>query len=193
MSAAFNITLDVKKAFFDRQKIEKAIGRANAKAMGDALRAIRQEARQSLLRRKTKPSPPNGPPYTRTTGQMNLKFILYYYDKATQTGVVGPIKFNGKTLDGAGRALSNTLPAFMEFGGSANTAEYQWLDTNTNVINKRFQRYDQLKKSSRKSSRAINKRVRRVVYKPKPFMGPALQKTNDEGLILDAWKYISLG
>ena len=185
--------MDVKKAFFDRQKIEKAIGRANAKAMGDALRAIRQEARQSLLRRKTKPSPPNGPPYTRTTGQMNLKFILYYYDKVTQTGVVGPIKFSGKTLDGAGRALSNTLPAFMEFGGSASTAEYQWLDTSTNVINRRFQRYDQLKKSSRKSSRAINKRVRRVVYKPKPFMGPALQKTNDEGLILDAWKYISLG
>ena len=193
MAAAFNITMDVKKSFFDRQKIEKAIGRANAKAMGDALRAIRQEARQSLLRRKTKPSPPNGPPYTRTTGQMNLKFILYYYDKVTQTGVVGPIKFNGKTLDGAGRALSNTLPAFMEFGGSASTAEYQWLDTSTNVINRKFQRYDQLKKSSRKSSRAINKRVRRVVYKPKPFMGPALQKTNDQGLILDAWKYISLG
>ena len=193
MAAAFNITMDVKKSFFDRQKIEKAIGRANAKAMGDALRAIRQEARQSLLRRKTKPSPPNGPPYTRTTGQMNLKFILYYYDKVTQTGVVGPIKFNGKTLDGAGRALSNTLPAFMEFGRSASTAEYQWLDTSTNVINRKFQRYDQLKKSSRKSSRAINKRVRRVVYKPKPFMGPALQKTNDQGLILDAWKYISLG
>ncbi len=192
MAAAFNIKMDVKSLFLDRQKIQKSIGRANAKAMGDALRAIRTNASQSLLRRTRTPSPPGGPPYTRTPGKMNLKFILYYYDRVTQSGIVGPIKFNGRNTDGAGRRLATTLPAFFEFGGSANVAEYKWRNNQTGMVT-RYQRYDQLKKKDRANHRAIKKRVRRAVYKPKPFMGPALEKTNDEGLILDAWKNISIG
>lgn len=191
----FDLTIraDAKDFFFDRAKVQKLVKDKERVPMMQALGFIRKTARRKLRFATKAYDPPPKPPRTRTKGDKNLKSILFYYDPKRSLGVVGPIKLNAKSKDAAGKRLPTTLPAFLHFGGSANVVDYQWQEIATNDIQRKYRIPQTLTKSERKKLRPINKRTRRVVYQPRPFMTDALNVADQEGVILDAWKNIVVG
>ena len=192
MAASFDITFNVKKMFLDTPKIQKQMKDPERKAMNQALGYIRKVSKNSLTRAKLARSAPGKPPKTRQSGDMNLKKILYYYDARKSMGLVGPVKFNKRNFDQSGKPIDRPLPQFFEFGGSAAVREYIWQDVKSGKSTG-YMRYDELPKSKRSRMRPTQKRVRRVVYGARPFMGPALELADREGKILDAWKNITVG
>lgn len=190
MATAFDIDIQMKKFFFDRPAVQKMIKDKERKPIEDALRVIRKQARQNVKRYVKKRSPRGGPPYTRTKGDDNLKKILYLYDPRKRVGIVGPIKLNKKSRDARGNQIKPTLPAFLEFGGSAAIEEFQWLDTKANVVIRKWQQYHTLETAQRRSYRSVARRVRQATYEPKPFMYPALLHADAQGKILASWKNV---
>lgn len=191
----FDLTIraDAKDFFFDRAKVQKLVKDKERVPIIKALSYIRKTARNSLRPAKKAYDPPPKPPRTRTRGGRNLKSIQFYYDRKRSLGVVGPIKTGSKSVDGTGKRLPTVLPAFLHFGGSANVVDYQWQNIATNDIQRKYRRPQELTASQSKKLRPVNKRVRRVVYQPRPFMTDALNVADQEGVILDAWKNIVVG
>lgn len=173
MTAAFHLTFDDKRSFFDRPLVDKSIDRARFKALGKAGAFVRRTARKSIRRTKTKISAPGEPP--RAHGpEPNIRTILFAYDPKTQSVVVGPVKLNGNQGD---------VPALLEFGGSAVRQFFlideSGEDSAFNVAAGRFVSAKSGRFISGKKIRYVHSRKapkRTVQYKPRPFMGPALEK-----------------
>lgn len=94
---------DIKQFFFDRERVIKAVSRARRIALSKAGAFIRTRARTSI--RKRKGVSEVGSPPSSHTGALR-KGILFGYDPARESVVVGPVGFRG-----------STAPAALEFGG----------------------------------------------------------------------------
>jgi phage gpG-like protein len=93
----------IKSMFFDRAKIVRAVSRAKRQVLSKAGAFIRQRARTSIRRRKGT-SRPGEPPLSHTG--LLRRFILFGYDRRSESVVVGPVGFR-----------RSTAPNVLEFGG----------------------------------------------------------------------------
>lgn len=125
------ITLDIKKFFFDRAAVIKAMDAASRRALNKAGGLVRKIARYSIKSRAKGTAPPGQPPYSHVGakrrklnrkrkkqgqepirgGFQGVKHILYGYEPSRQTVIVGPISNRRGTVT---RAL--------EFGGRSGRA-----------------------------------------------------------------------
>ena len=169
--------------FFDKPKVERAIDKATRKNMSRLGAFIQRRARSSIKRRKkyTTNSKPGKPPFNHSNSKFaSLKNIWFFYDKWTETGVVGPVQF--------GKQRSMTVPQLMEFGGSTHgkpqlvrvtpKAARTGLSANGKALTLTHP-YKSEKRMAKQEGRkekhlAIIKGPR--VYAPRPFMGPAFEQ-----------------
>ena len=98
------ITWRIKDVFFDRQAVISAVDVAKRKVLSKAGAFIRQTAKTSIRKRKGS-SPPGQPPFSHE-GSLR-KFILFGYDRSSDSVVVGPVGFK-----------NSTAPAVLEHGGA---------------------------------------------------------------------------
>lgn len=97
------VRADIKKFFFDRERVLKAVSRARRRALSRAGAFVRTRARTSIRKRRGT-SKPGRPPYSHE-GSLR-KGILFGYDPQRESVVVGPVGFKG-----------STAPTALEFGG----------------------------------------------------------------------------
>ncbi len=151
LTAPMRFTLEPAKSnFFDRKKIIDEIGAARAKVtaqqgnfvMKAARRLIRpppsERVRKKILSGKEtnakddrdfliKHASAGNPPYSQTG--LLRKFILYAWDSASLTTLIGPVLLTGQNM--------GTAPATLEYGGPATVPIYSqregrriWKDVN---------------------------------------------------------------
>ena len=97
------IDFRIKAMFFDRPKVQRAVNRAKRRSLSRAGAFIRQRARTSIRTRKRTSQP--GQPPTSHTGMLR-RFILFGYDRRSDSVVVGPVGFR-----------RSRAPNVLEFGG----------------------------------------------------------------------------
>jgi hypothetical protein len=128
MPKPFAINLEkTKRFFFDTKAVESLVDKAKRQALSKVGAFIRTTAIRSTKRkRKPKPSSrrskrkrapmvsaPGSPPFTHTAGKNNLKFVLFAYEPASESVIVGPVRLSTK------RNVAN----LMEFGGTATVQQ----------------------------------------------------------------------
>jgi hypothetical protein len=175
--------MTLQKLQIHRQKMERARKRGTHRAMISSLRDIRLIMRRNILRRRKSVSEPGKPPSVRSKeATRTLKFVLYAFDPATETGVVGSVFFPSRN-----RHVTNAdaVPGTLEKGGSVKyhevlvetRLESYWL-----VITSRTRKL--LSRGNRKTRR------RRVQIRPRPYAIRALERADQEDKIADAWRNV---
>lgn len=146
-----------KRYFFDRAKVLAAADAAVLRGLSRLGAFVRRRARTSLRRRK-KASAPGSPPSVHSKDNFaTLKNILFAYDPARRSVVVGPVRLNGSKG-------SPTVPELHEFGGTLQVAEAQ-------LSGGRWVRAGLARRFGDKSRPT---RVRAATYPARPTMRPAL-------------------
>lgn len=107
------IDIRIKLLFFDRAKVQRAVGRGKIKALSRAGAFIRQRAKSSIRRRRGA-SRPGNPPHSHTGYLRN--FIFFGYEPATESVVIGPVKLNQKNTE---------APRTLEHGGTTVITEFR--------------------------------------------------------------------
>lgn len=156
------IDLSIKSAFFDRPKVMAAVDKARRRALSRSGAYIRTAARSSIRPRKSY-SQPGQPPHSHEGSLRNL--ILFGYDAASDSVVVGPVGFR-----------RSTVPNLLEFGGKVR-------NTRRRVI-----RVGQPGRNE-KGQFVLGKTIeagQTLKYEPRPFMNPAMVKSKDQ--LPKAWK-----
>lgn len=152
----------MKDYFFDREAVMGRVEKARLRMLSKAGAYVRTSARSSLRRRKSVSQPGSPPSVHSTDDYASLKNILFVYDPASDSVVVGPLLVERQSQ--AIVAASSTVPGLLERGGSVTVRQRQQRDGSwTNV--RRF---------------TIGKAAQRTQTIPiaaRPFMLPAL-KTN---------------
>jgi len=97
------ITMRIKDMFFDRAAVVRAVDGAKRKVLSKAGAFIRTAARTSIRNRKG--SAPAGKPPHSHEGSLR-RLILFGYDKAADSVVVGPVGFK-----------KSVAPNVLEYGG----------------------------------------------------------------------------
>lgn len=98
------IDFRIKDLFFDRGKVMRAVDKAKRTVLSKAGAFIRTTAKHSI-RTKKGPAPPGRPPHSHEGSLRRL--ILFGYDRASDSVVVGPVGFR-----------KSTAPNVLEFGGT---------------------------------------------------------------------------
>lgn len=102
---SFTMSLkEAKEGFLDRQKVTAIVGRESVKALSRFGAFVRTRARTSIRKRKGISQP--GQPPSSHVGLLK-KGILFSYDKARQSVVIGPVKLN----------KPGEAPELLEYGG----------------------------------------------------------------------------
>ncbi len=175
---ASELTTEMKNFFFDRKRVKDAMDKATRRALVRSLAFVRKVQRNSI-RRSNKISEPGKPPRSHSNNPVaSIKNILFAYDEQTKSGIVGMVKINGR------RAKVNSnqeLPDLLEFGGPMRIEEVRfdgqaWRSPSPRRIRKLQRDYPN-----------IRYRRRQARMRARPSAGPALQKTNDAGMILSPW------
>ena len=152
------IDMRVTRMFFDKPKVLRAVNRAKYRALSKAGGWIRKTARFSMRRRKTSASP--GRPPSAHVGLLR-DFLFYAYDPSSRSVVIGPAAMKRRRDD---------VPALMEWGGTRHV--------------RRGELYK--RRGSKKWARAT--KSTNLKYAPHPFMGPALRKADQAGVLPEAWR-----
>lgn len=101
----------IKSLFFDRKVVLDAVDKAKRTVLSKAGAFIRTVARTSIRKRKGS-APPGSPPHSHVGLLRN--FILFGYDRASDSVVVGPAKSN----------KPNEAPRVLEHGGVTTTTRF---------------------------------------------------------------------
>lgn len=192
------LTLNIKTAkkfFFDRQKIIDRVGVDRARLLRNVGGYVSRTAARSMKKKgyARKPpknmngkagdrfraevrgevaSPPGSPPFTHSTDpKATLRKILFIYDTSKEAMVVGPVALNQKNAFG----MSGTVPALHEFGGTQTVKEKMVGGKVWRPIGKRGARSGQ------------PTRRRKATYPARPFMAPAVKKTQSTGKFSQLW------
>jgi hypothetical protein len=102
------LDLRIKQMFFDRPNVKRAVDAARRRVLSKAGAFIRQTARTSIRKRKGT-SAAGSPPYSHVG--LLRKFILFGYDRQSESVVVGPVGFR-----------ASTAPRVLERGGTTTVA-----------------------------------------------------------------------
>jgi hypothetical protein len=174
-----------KKMFLDRDGIIKRVGKQKSRFLAWAGASVRTTARRSMRSVKSPhPSLPGTPPRSRTG--LIKKLLFFFVDKNKQTVLVGPTLANGKQTD------SVPVPQLHEEGGTV-TRQFAFIANPDATQKDGADRFVTLDNAGRfreqRTGKFVNKRdikrivsskrakPRRVTYPPRPFMQPALEKT----------------
>jgi hypothetical protein len=204
VAGQFAISFRMHDFFFDRRFVADRMRRANRQALSKAGAFIRTRARTSLRRRK-KSSPPGRPPSVHSTdGVATLKNILFAYEPHGQSLVVGPVALNQVNQSWIDMR-SRTVPQVLEFGDVLTVHEWRFAEpenkqkwagwdkyTSSAKFSSEWRRRDRRWRNVARRRRrhtlsdlGVQTRSRRAIYRPRPFMGPALEAEKDH--IPDAW------
>lgn len=120
--ASLDVRFDMKRAFFDREGIIKAVEAKERRVLIQVGSFVRRTARSSIRTRrrptkgkrgrKTKPSQPGEPPISYE--KHGIKRIFFYYDKATASVGIGPELFDSKDV-----------PGLLELGGPGTIEDHR--------------------------------------------------------------------
>ena len=105
-----------KSWFFDRLKVQRAVGDATRRVLSKFGAFVRTAARHSIRKRKAVSQPGNPP--SSHTGLLRNR-IYFAYDPARQSVVIGPTPINQVTFDRDIKPVSGIVPEILEYGGSA--------------------------------------------------------------------------
>lgn len=105
------IDMRIKSLFFDREKVIRAVDKAKRAVLSKAGAFIRTVARTSIRKRKGS-APPGSPPHSHVGLLRN--FILFGYERASDSVVVGPAKLNKPT----------EAPRVLEHGGVTTVTKF---------------------------------------------------------------------
>lgn len=161
---SFGLEYKVTGQFFDRLAVQKMLPPLERRTLSRIGAFIRRRARSSIRRRK-RASQPGSPPSAHSSDKVaSIRNILFAYEASRKSVVVGPVKLNQVNSDWiTGGTI--TIPELMEFGGVLNIQE------KSTDSGKTWRR-----RNRRRSPRPWEIfRKRRAIYRPRPFMGPALQ------------------
>lgn len=122
--------MKVKDFFFDSPYVREKVSRQSRQFLNRVGGNIRTIARRSM-RRTSKASAPGQPPSAHT-GKLR-DFLFYAFDPIANSVVVGPLRFNQKTLvfvgGGQGRQIiQGAVPHILEFGGVFAKREIKAVD-----------------------------------------------------------------
>jgi hypothetical protein len=190
------LTLDIKKAkqfFFDRQKVLDQVGVDRARFLRNIGRYVQRTARNSMKRKgsarkppknmngrayekwlleiqKQPSSPAGSPPFVHTSDSVaTLKNILFVFGSSKESVLVGPVGLNGR---------GGSIPALHEYGGTAQIQEKQVT----------FQRGgSKWVPQGRRLRPGQKTRRRNATYPARPFMAPAVVKTQSQSKFKDLW------
>lgn len=101
----------IKSLFFDRKAVLDAVDKAKRAVLSKAGAFIRTVARTSI-RKRTGSAPPGSPPHSHVGLLRN--FILFGYDRDSDSVVVGPAKLN----------KPNEAPRVLEHGGVTTATRF---------------------------------------------------------------------
>ena len=165
---SFVIDLSMKDWFFDSSAVIRRMDATERRALSRIGAFIRRTARSSLRRRKKVSKPGQALSIRSKDKFATLKNILFAYDRNQHSVIVGPVRLNRNRPS---RIIRGTIPNVLELGGVEGIREKQlksgrWVTTGAD-----------------EPRPGQAKRVRRVVYKARPFMNPALQKEANAGTI----------
>lgn len=148
---SLNIKVAIKN-FFREDMVIGAVDRAEIRAMRWQGGYVRKAAQESITRptRKSARSAPGKPPFSQT-GRLK-KSILFSYDKASHSVVVGPTLFSSK---------HGVIPGTLEHGGTTSVKAMRVEFVNGKKV---F-----VPTGGRKT----------IKVKPRPFMRPALERSQD--------------
>lgn len=134
MPAAFTITRDARKFFFDREIVKRAVDPAKHRILFKAAMQVRKRAIYSIKNRLTGHSQPGQPPYSHVgarlrranaarkragktklaSGFKGIKQIEAAWIPDTETAIIGPYS-----------RKSGHVPNALEFGGQTRTRQYR--------------------------------------------------------------------
>lgn len=175
------LTVDaaIKDRFFDRARIIETLGRADARRLSRMGAFVQRRAKTDILRRAPKRkrkdgrramARPGAPPLVHSNDSFaNLRNILFGLTYTNNAVVIGPRFVPSQRLRNASQP---TVPALLTFGGTARME--QWSN-------------DEDEWHLGTSSKAEYRRTVQARYHPHPFMGPALQKEIDAGVVEDVF------
>lgn len=168
----FALDFKIKDTFFNREKVIRAVDAGRRRALSKAGAFVRTRAR-SLLRRRKKSSAAGQPPSVHSGNDAaTLKKILFGWDPARDSVVIGPVKLNGK----GDIAESVTVPELMEFGGVVTLKRARTIPGT------------KARRGGRKAAGPVRLAAgERLNYADHPFMGPALKQEVADGKISSAW------
>lgn len=105
------VLAEVKKAFFDSDKVMRALDKKTRKVLLRYGSLTRKIAQQSMRVKKHGVYAPEGKPPYAHGGKLLRKFVLFYYDEKEKSTIVGP------TLLTSVRARKEMVPRTQEVGG----------------------------------------------------------------------------
>lgn len=149
----------VKDYFFDRALVLNTIRKDNVKRLGRIGSYVRQRAKSILGRRKRTSNPGETPSIRSRDSFANLRNILFAMDRTWESVVIGPRAVPSLRLKKSNR---QTVPELLEKGGVS-------LVTWTKIGRKWFP-------GDRANGKLAEAETMEAMatYKPRPFMGPAL-------------------
>lgn len=152
-----NLKLESLKAgFFDRKAVADKVDATSRRVLSKFGAFVRTRARSSIRRREGT-SPAGRPPYSQTG--LLKRFIFFAYDRDRAAVVIGPARLNGTSDPGA--------PERLEHGGTKQG------DGRTVSVARGVGRDAAGRFTSKGRDRITLSGTLR--YKPRPFMGPALE------------------
>jgi hypothetical protein len=181
-----------KSWFFDRPKVQRAVGDATRRVLSKFGAFVRTAARHSIRKRKAVSQPGNPP--SSHTGLLRNR-IYFAYDPARQSVVIGPTPINQVTFDRDIKPVSGIVPEILEYGGSAGVIEEAFRGDGGRLIWRRrdLRRYGKVAlvgklRANLAGGQAIrlpdgnfvvptgHNRFRTYHVKARPYMGPAFEQ-----------------
>lgn len=179
---SFDMTYSVKDAFFDRDAVISAIGKAEAKELSKIGAFIRQTARTKVLKLRNRTSRPGEAPSVHSRDRVrSLRNILFAYEKTKHAVIVGPVRLNqlNTRFDGT----SEPVPKILEFGGPVVIHEERKVGT------EKWYRRDL--RFTPDGDTEYRSRV--ANYAARPFMSTALEIEINAGTIRNVWRASIVG
>lgn len=148
-----------KSNFFDNPAVMKYVDAKTRNRLSKFGAFVQRRAKSSIRKRK-RASEPGDPP---SSHRGLLKdWILFDYDPAKRSVVIGPMKLNQISFDASGQPSAGTVPATLEYGGTVNIFE----------VHKQG-KWKRADLRSRRRIAALPQRMRKAMYKARPYMRPA--------------------
>ena len=116
------------RGFFDRKKIEREVGRVEARKLNQVGGLTRKIARRSLRKRKHGISVPGQPPFSHGPRHLLRNNIFYFFDKSKGRVMIGPVKLNTQ--------VSHIVPKTLEIGGTVRGRGFK--DGKVRTVSMRF-------------------------------------------------------
>ena len=198
---AFGLRFDVKRWFFDRDRVTRFMDKKNRQALQEAGRRIRRVAQTSMryvtsrreqerkiasgLRKRTARDPsvsrPGEPPRAIKPHPWIRKNLFYAFEPVAQSVVIGPVGFSR----GSG------APETLEFGGRARVRNKQRrrrkmgdggeIDIRGGrVIYTKLKTDAQVERANRLNEELYGPMFKVVYVAARPYMGPALRRVQPE-------------